>query len=152
MSFKFKSTGVKNKVVVTNTTPTFYGVKFPMEIDSKYSFLKINIDPLDQITDDLKNLILTNHGERLGRYTYGANLRPLLSEISVNQSFEDSASQRILNAVSTWMPFISLLDLTTNVSNESTTGLAVLEMKVVFSVPEIREEIRTLNFMIKLLG
>jgi len=152
MSFKFKSTGIKSKVTQVNSVPTMYGIKFPMEIDNKYTFLKINTDPLDQITDDLKNLILTNHGERLGRYLYGANLRPLLSETALNQSFEDAASQRILNAVSTWMPFVNLLDLTTNVSNESTTGVAVLEMKIVFSVPQIREETRTLNFIVKLLG
>ena len=151
MSFKFKSVGKKEKKIDVNINPIYYGTKFPFELDDKYTFLKINTIPLDQLTDDLKSLILTNYGERVGRYDYGANLKPLLAEVS-NQSFETSASQNIVSAVTKWMPFVSLLDLKTKVNSDATYGLSVLELMITFSIPTVSEEIRILNFTINLLG
>ena len=38
----------------------------------------MNTDPVRQLADNFRNLIMTNHGERLGRYNYGANLNSLI--------------------------------------------------------------------------
>jgi phage baseplate assembly protein W len=153
MSFKFKSSGKKQTDLTKSLeqNPIIYGIKFPFEFDTQFTFLKCNIDPLDQITDDLKNLILTNYGERIGRYDYGANLRPLLTELS-EEPFEDAASINVLNAVKKWMPFVTVLDLKTTVDNESSTGLSILNLKITFTVKQISQEIRTLNFIVKLIG
>lgn len=153
MAFQFKSSGKKVEQVIPADTVTYYGLAFPLQTDDKVSFLKINTEILDQITDDLKSLILTNQGERLGRYNYGANLKPLLSEMAIIQNFDDAAAPRIINAVETWMPFVQLLDMESKVDQEKTSyGLGVLNMKISFSVPTISSEVRTIYLQIKLLG
>jgi phage baseplate assembly protein W len=154
MSFKFKSSGktateIKNTSVQQNKV-TLYGLKFPFEFDDKFTFLKCNTNSMDQITDDLKLLIMTNYGERLGIYDYGANLKELLTENSSGSPFNDAAAEKIYNAVSKWMPFVNLLDLNTEVTRDSKYATSVLNLKIDFSVPQISNETRTLNFIVKL--
>ena len=154
MSFKFKSSGktlseIKNNSVQENKV-TLYGLKFPFEFDDKFTFLKCNTSSMDQITDDLKLLIMTNYGERLGLYDYGANLKELLTENSSNTPFNEAAAEKIYSAVSKWMPFVNLLDLNTEVSKDSKYATSVLNLKIDFSVPQISSEVRTINFIVKL--
>lgn len=155
MSFKFKSSGKPtitiNASINEQTTPvTLYGLKFPFQFDDKYTFLKCNTTSLDQITDDLKLLIMTNYGERIGRYDYGTNLKELLTENSADSPFKDAAAQKIYNAVSKWMPFVNLFDLNTEVTQDSKYATTVFKIKLDFSVPQISNEIRTLNLIVKL--
>lgn len=153
MSFKFKSSGKSVAEINSNVQQnkvTLYGLKFPFEFDDKFTFLKCNTNSLDQITDDLKLLIMTNYGERLGIYDYGTNLKELLTENSSGQPFNEAAAEKIFAAVSKWMPFVNLLDLNTEAIKDSKYATTVLNLKIDFSVPQISNEIRTLNFIIKL--
>lgn len=154
MSFKFKSSGIKKTDLNTNTNinskVTLYGLKFPFEFDDKYTFLKCNTSSLDQISDDLTLLIMTNYGERLGVYNYGANLKELLTESLTVSEFNEQAAEKILNAVSLWMPFLTLIDLKTEINENSKYATQVFNIKIDFSVPQISDELRTLRFTVNL--
>lgn len=152
MSFKFKSSGIKKIDINTNQSSkvTLYGLKFPFEFDDKYTFLKCNTNSLDQISDDLTLLVMTNYGERLGVYNYGANLKELLTEGLTTTQFNEQAAEKILNAVSLWMPFVNLLDLKTEINENSRYSTSVFNIKIDFSVPQINDEIRTLKLMVNL--
>jgi phage baseplate assembly protein W len=154
MSFKFKSSGIKKTDINVNssnsTKVTLYGLKFPFEFDDKYTFLKCNTNSLDQISDDLTLLIMTNYGERLGIYNYGANLKELLTESLTVSEFNEQAAEKILNAVSLWMPFVSLIDLKTEINQNSKYATQVFNIKIDFSVPQISDELRTINFTVNL--
>ena len=54
-------------------------VMFPMKKSSSGAF-QTNITTFDAVRDDLKILLLTNHGERPIHYDFGANLRSAIFE------------------------------------------------------------------------
>ena len=124
--FKFKSSGINLKTVADVKTAINsqvldeklnIGIKTPLQFGSSNGeIFSMNSTLSDQFADNLKNLILTNHGERLGIYDFGANLRELLTNYSTNEDFESQAIERITVAVNKWMPFISLLDFNTSIN------------------------------------
>ena len=108
----------------------------------------------DQFADNLRNLLLTNHGERLGIYDFGANLRELLTNYSTNEDFESQAIERITVAVNKWMPFVSLLDFTTTINEnrnfEPNSGIASVTVTLKYSIPQLenRERIIKVNLFV----
>jgi phage baseplate assembly protein W len=102
----------------------------------------------DQIHDNLKNLLLTNWGERLGSYYFGANLRELTSEISNLDAFDELAITRIRSAVEKWMPFVSLKDFSSSADNVNNFSTAIVKITITYTVPKISTEIRSLQIVL----
>ena len=103
----------------------------------------------NQIRDNLKNLVLTNHGERMGRYNFGANLRSLTTELCAKDDFESEAMLRILDQVNKYMPFVELETFETDLvqegnlvkfsdSVEQAAGIAIIGLKIIYNVPQLR--------------
>ena len=117
MSVNFKHVGTKQyerraQQTTEKTTVVPYGIRMPVTFGNQGEGLfQMNLTLADEIKDNLRNLILTNHGERLGRYNYGANLQPLCTEYTNKEEFEQEAAVRIKTAVDEWLPFIDLEDL-----------------------------------------
>lgn len=65
----------------------------------------------DQIRDNMRNLIETNWGERLGQYDFGANLRELAAERLAREDYDQEVAFRIKKAVDKWMPYVSLEEM-----------------------------------------
>ena len=65
------------------------------------------------VTDNLRNLILTNKGERLANPEFGANLKRVQFDNPNKEDAEIAMMANISNAVSQFMPFVSLVDFTT---------------------------------------
>lgn len=98
----------------------------------------MHTDVSKQIADNLRNLILTNHGERLVRYDYGANLQPLLFEVVSSQpDFDDEATVRIKNAVSKFMPFVQLDTFESNIINHDNLHTGKVQIRITYNVPEL---------------
>ncbi len=78
--YKFKSSGFRtddrrfSKPLPTIKQPI--GIKTPLE--SGDDIFKMHTNPIRQLTDNLRNLIMTNHGERLGIFDCGANLNSVV--------------------------------------------------------------------------
>jgi phage baseplate assembly protein W len=101
----------KQKSVEIKKSPI--GIKTPLEKGNKTSetLFKMNFDILDQIEDNLKNLILTQKGQRLGFPDFGTNIRSLYSQNTISE--EDVAeivSVEIQEAVSKYMPSLKLIN------------------------------------------
>lgn len=87
------------------------GIKTPLERGSreKETLFKMHFDISEQIKDNLKNLIMTQKGERLGFPDFGTNLRQIYSNNTLTKDeVADIASQEINEVVSKYMPSISL--------------------------------------------
>jgi len=83
--------------------------------------------------DNLRNLLLTNHGERLGQYDFGANLTELTFELGTDK-FDTEAMLRISKAITKFMPYVQLLEY--KPFNEKRDGaLARAGFSVSYSVP-----------------
>lgn len=84
------------------------GIKTPMQLGKKSDgIFAMHFDLGKQIDDNLRNLILTNWGDRVAFYDFGANLHELTMELS-SEDFDLEAMKRIKRAVTKWMPYVEL--------------------------------------------
>ena len=89
-----------------NATPV--GIKTPLESGlEKDGLFKMHYSLEDTVSDNLRNLILTNHGERIFRHDYGANLREIAFELGTEEG-DFEAINRIRTAASKYLPFVNL--------------------------------------------
>lgn len=105
----FKSVGERSSSrrfqAVENTQPI--GIKTPLrEGTNDDGLFAMHFVLEDQIQDNLKNLLYTNHGERLGRFDFGANLRELSLEHG-QDAFDSEAISRIQGAIDKYMPYVN---------------------------------------------
>jgi len=114
-SFSFKSSGTKfNSRKVQNNDLTLkkvpVGIKTPLSFDSKSStgLFDFNFDSLNQVKDNLKNLVKTNRGERLGRAEFGCNLAALTFDYSRVGDFEQQIGRDINEQVEKFMPYVQI--------------------------------------------
>jgi phage baseplate assembly protein W len=141
ISFKDVGTqGLGNEVQNVTEAPRIpIGIKTPLELDESDSdaIFKMHFNLADQITDNLRNLILTNNGERLGFPDFGANLRPLLTEFPNKDSFDSSAMSRIKKAVSKYMSFVNLMAYESKFDRYENTSTGIYKLLIVYAVPTI---------------
>jgi phage baseplate assembly protein W len=143
MSISFKHVGTKQyerRALQTTerTTVVPYGIRMPVQLGTQGEGLfQMNLTIADEIRDNLRNLLLTNHGERLTRFTYGANLQPLCTEYVSKKAFEEEAAIRIKTAVDEWLQFIELEDLTSNADFDSNRYTGKIAVGVTYSIPKL---------------
>lgn len=137
----FKHVGIKNFEVnkTSNVEKTNFpiGIKTPMEFGNE-TFLKMNNDIGVQLADNLRNLILTNWGDRVAIYRYGANLQELVTEFSNQENFDSEAMLRINTAVSQWMPFVTLVGFSSQPIYENNRYTGIVKITIEYSVPQIQ--------------
>jgi len=134
--YKFKSVGKTatiNEAEVLQTTQTPVGIKTPLKLDDRNIFA-MHYNAADQIHDNLRNLLLTNWGERLGIYEFGANLKELTSEFTSIDSFDEEAIARIRNTVSRWMPFVNLKNFSSSIDREENQDVGILKITITYDV------------------
>ena len=89
-SYSFKSSG--NTVSEEETFASAevrkppIGIQTPIRLELGQGLFAMHSDITKVISDNLRNLILTNHGERLGFPDFGADLRPLRCQTSSTPS------------------------------------------------------------------
>lgn len=143
MTISFKNVGIKqeariNDVLTRNKSQIAIGIKTPLEIDSSgKEIFVMNYSLQEQIKDNLKNLLLTNHGERVSQFNFGGNLRPLVSEFTNKDNFDTEAMLRINTAISKWMPFVNPIEFDSRPSREKNTIVGKVIILVVYSVPSL---------------
>lgn len=117
------------------TSPTPFNIvtplKFPNTVGETF---KTTTDIVDGVIDDFKNLLLTNYGERLARPDYGANLNSLLSERISQEDWSSKASNLITKATETYMPFISIDTINSNVLSQRNDGFSRVQITVIYSI------------------
>ena len=137
----FKSVGEAPSVsqnAENREAPNPIGLVTPMRISkTQKDIFEMHYDIQDQISDNFRNLILTNHGERLGIQDFGANLRPLLFSLT-GGSFEQEVMKRIKTATSRFLPYIDLETFEINYDNRDTEkGFATVVMMLSYGVPTL---------------
>jgi phage baseplate assembly protein W len=160
-TYSFKSIGTVASdpdLIKGNTQARPFGIKTPLEEGSGRSgIFMMHFDAPAQISDNLKNLILTNNGERLGNFTYGANLRELTAEIIAKEDFDTEAMLRIKDAVRSHMSYVELDTFTTvfttatdtTISNET---IAKVDMTIKYNVPTLRIVGKALEISLVCIG
>ena len=107
--------------------------KFPWKKSPKGGFAS-NEETIDAVADDLRMLLLTNHGERLIHGDFGANLRKIIFEFN-GPDLQQAVRDAVLTATEKWMPFVTLTDIEVRDRNIDTTiGPNQIHLKIKFSV------------------
>jgi phage baseplate assembly protein W len=144
--FSFKSSGFKQtdrrfkKKTVAKQRPI--GIKTPLELDD--DIFKMHNNPIKQISDNFRNMILTNKGERLGRYDFGANLKSLVFEYSNNESFEEILASTVLEETKKYFPEILIQDVTpvaldvNEKNNFNNLGLTKVKISITYTIPKFK--------------
>ena len=131
------------------------GIKTPLEFGiERDGIFAMHFDNTAQIKDNLRNLLMTNYGERVGLYRFGADLRTLAGELAAQEEFESEAMIRITQAVSTWMPFVELDTFESRFIPPADTAnsLATISLNVRYSVPKLRIVKDQINVLITVFG
>lgn len=149
--YSFKSVGQLDTEIQTQAVNTVK--KTPIGIVTPVAFsqggsstlFEMNFNILDQIKDNLKNLVLTNSGERLMLTDLGANIRPLLFNISKDEVASE-AIRRISKAVSKFMPFIELDTFETKIFDlKDGSDLSKVQITIGYNVPALGNVNQTLQ-------
>ena len=149
--FKFKSVGnvitdekfdrSEDKDALANVK---IGIKTPVRNSEGADFFDMHNDPREQLKDNLKNLILTNQGERLINTSFGANLKSALYDFSKDREYKQTIENMIRDSAQKFMPAINITEVQSVVIDEqeknsaNRSGLAKLKLRVIFSVPVMR--------------
>ena len=140
-TYSFKSVGKTEEQTQLESvaqTPIPFGIKTPLQIGTTEGILVMNYSLEEQFADNLRNLLLTNWGERLGLYKFGANLKPLTTELVSQEDFDNKAIERIKSAVDTWMPFIDLEDFTSVVDRNENTNTGIIRINITYNIPALK--------------
>ena len=146
-TYSFKSSGLQNRRKVLDRIDQItlkpIGIKTPLEFSKKSqdSLFAMHYDVPKQIHDNLRNLLLTNPGERLGRHDYGAGLREMTMEMLSTEDYEYEVMMRIKTTVGRYMPFVDLESFTVEdiVGNPHPlqTSMSNVTVTVTYNIPKL---------------
>jgi phage baseplate assembly protein W len=97
---------VIQKPLIIDTQDKSVGVSLPFTVGNN-GFFAVTYTTKEHIKSDLKNLILTNRGERLGIPDFGCDLRKVIFEQDGQDAYAYIQAE-IQDSISTWLPFITI--------------------------------------------
>lgn len=157
-TYSFKSVGktarddIHEKTGPDSLSRPPIGIKTPLEFTSDVGGLfKMHTNLSNQINDNLRNLIMTNHGERLGHYDFGANLVELAFELG-NEEVDSVAMRRIARATEKYMPFVSLDSFEPFVDRKDNEHVAKIGIRITYTVPRLAISPRSLEVVLFAAG
>jgi phage baseplate assembly protein W len=150
-TINFKSVGVTAQKVQESTvesSPVPIGIKTPLQLGYNDGLFVMHYDLANQLADNLRNLLQTNWGERVGQYFFGANLKPLTTEFTSQETFDSEAVVRIKNAVTTWMPFVDLVDFISEVDRNENKNTAIIRVNIGYNIPALNVTDRKIHVIL----
>lgn len=90
---------------------TYIGLSFPLKQDN-YNDFAMTKNSLEQSRHNLKNLLLTYPGERVGQPEFGSRIRELCFE-QIDDELPTRIEEEVRRAVSTWLPYIIVQEVNT---------------------------------------
>ena len=140
-TYDFKSVGQSQAAYDENVDDVAVvspiGIKTPISFaGGKDAMFDMSYNLGVQIRDNLRNLLVTNSGERLMLGDFGANLKPLALEMTAEDT-DTEAARRILLAVEKYMPYISLEDFEPSIERSDNDNVIQSQIRITYSVPSL---------------
>jgi len=157
--FNFKSSGVRTSDRRFTTKKTHLrpiGIKTPLALENNE--FKTHKNPIRQLSDNFRNLMMTNKGERLGRFNFGANLTALVYEYSNSPQFEEIISESIIQATQEYIPTIAIQSIDSNIVdvNEKKDlnrfGVAKVSIRIQYTIPKFNSPLLGLEINLNVGG
>ena len=157
--FNFKNTGLsiqeyklrnRSKESFENQTDNIpLGIKLPLEKGTKSNetLFKMNFNRSDQISNNLKVLLMTRKGEVLGLPDFGTNLIDIYNRGDLD-NIEELAMSEIGSAVRQYTPQVNLEDFTSEfISSENQDNYYKLD--ITYSTPDQNSLAKQITIKIK---
>ena len=121
------------------------GLSLPMKHDDVKGFFPGTSTTLSQTGSNIRNLLLTNRGERVGQPTFGGDLLLTLFEPMSDQLIT-SVEERISEAMVEWLPHVTVNKLNVE-QDESESNQLNIELEFSLNMnPEVHDAI-SLSFL-----
>ena len=118
---------------------TFIGISLPLDHGNQGFFEKTKTT-LQQTRSNIKNLLLTIKGERLGNPTFGSDLMRILFDQD-DGGLGDRIEETIRSSVSEWLPYVNIKSIKTT-SDERNPNL--LNVRLQFTI-DVDQNVETLD-------
>ena len=105
----------------------FIGIGFPLGYSNTGIFTQTKTT-IEQAIYNLKNLLLTAKGERLGHPEFGCEVRDLLFE-PIDENINDRVEEKIKESVNTWIPYLSIDQVVTEQINNRLNVVVKFSLK-----------------------
>jgi len=122
------------------------GVDLPMFGD-RGSVFKLNYTTLDQASANARNLLLTNHGERIMLPDFGCDLYRSLFE-NLTEEFVQSTKDKIKDQFDTWLPYIFINDLQIKYHDTDSNSANRVFLQIVISLQNNKFDTRSIDLVI----
>ena len=116
---------------------TYIGLELPLT-HTQEGYFKRTKTALEQAKSNIKNLLLTNKGERLGNPNFGTNLISLVFS-QENTDLESRVEEEIRASMSEFLPNINIVNIQTNFSDEN-MSTAIVNLRFSLNVDLTSEE------------
>jgi len=124
------------------------GIKVPMSFGNDSDGLfEMHYELSDQLADNFRNMIMTNHGERIGLPDFGANLTELAFNIGT-ESADTEAIRRIRKTTTKYMPFIKLMTFEPLIERHDNEHVAKVGVRIGYKVSRLDNKERLLEAII----
>ena len=120
------------------------GPKLPLRHSTEHGFYAGNVSYMEEIKQNLKNIVLTNPGERIGYPDFGVGLRHLLFEPNTDNTLS-TIKERIFSQVGEYLPLVEIegVELYRKGSEQFPTFEVAeneVRVRIKYYVPELLEE------------
>ena len=126
------------------------GIATPVSLGTN-SLHKMHTSQLKVISDNFRNMLMTNHGDRLGFYDFGANLEELTFELG-SESADAEATRRIAKTTAKYMPFVSLDTFEPFIEKFDNQHTGKVGIRVTYTVPKISNDINAVEVLLYVAG
>jgi len=128
------------------------GIRLPAALgESSDGLLRMHYDIDAALADNFRNMVMTNHGERLGLYDFGANLTELAFELG-SDDFDAEAIRRVRRTTEKYMPFIQLLTFEPLVDRNDNKEVAKVGVRITYKVSALSQRERVIEAIVFVAG
>lgn len=142
--FNFRSSGTKvSDRKFTKKISVNRNIGFSTPLSEGDDIFSMHVNPVKQLSDNFRNMLMTNNGERLFRYSFGANLKSLVFEFSTHENFIAILTEQIVETTTQLMPLIQINDIKVIAGDKNTKrdyndfGVARITIRVSYTIPKL---------------
>ena len=116
----------------------FIGLDLPIrKSDGVDGYFASTSTTIAAVKNNIRNLLLTNKGERFLQPNIGLNLRRYMFE-QMNDDTIESVRLEIVDTLKIWLPFVEIRDLRVGTNETDSIGKNKLNIFVLFNIKKIQ--------------
>ena len=122
------------------------GISLPMDHTDGSGFFPGTSTPLTQTSSNIRNLLLTNKGERVGQPEFGCGLLNVLFEPMSDDLLEDVRTE-IEDSIAFWLPHVTINNIGVDRDEAEPQQLNII-IEFALTIQPTVHEVITLNFLV----